>query len=258
MPGIIWPGPSSDLSTRTDQSHWRDYDLGGERAPLRTIEVVAVNGARLLGDEHVLRRLVADNPDPREGGRFEVQGGFLLPPCRCQPTRFHNAERSATSTAMPQKRGRIIATHTARITKTVGAPLKFVYDWCTDFREDDGTLSKSRPQYRVLTFGKDRVVRVRLPNPRAKNRAIALELIRLRPPDAWHVDQIDEIDLASVDYRVTSLGRHRTRVRLEITERWMSAEHPGRAEWVRNTSAYWDRLVAAMEKHYDTGRPARG
>jgi hypothetical protein len=159
---------------------------------------------------------------------------------------------------MPEKRGRIFASHTARISKTVEAPWRFVYDWCTDFREDDGRLSKSRPRFQVLRFGKDRVVRVRLSNPRAKSRAIAVELVRLSPPDAWHVDQIDETDLDSVDYKVSQLGPRRSHVTLEITERWMTSKHPSRAEWVRGTSAYWDGLVAALEKRYRSGRPAKG
>lgn len=159
---------------------------------------------------------------------------------------------------MPEKRGRIHATHTFRFSKTVEAPLKYVYDWCTDFRDDDGQFSSSKPQFKVLRFGRDRVVRIRLSTVREKNAPMAVELVRLYPPDSWHVDQIDESDLDSVDYKVSRIGPRRSRVTLEITERWMTPRHPSLAAWSRSTNRYWDTLVTSLEASYHEGRPAKG
>ncbi len=86
--------------------------------------------------------------------------------------------------------------------------------------------------------------------------AIAVDLVRLEPPNRWHVDQIDETDLATVDYRVTRLGPRRTRVDLEIVERWMTPNHPSHSAYQQSTAAYWDRLVAALEDSYLGGRSA--
>lgn len=159
---------------------------------------------------------------------------------------------------MPATVRKLYGAYTVRVSKVVDAPPKYVYEWCTDFRGDDGRFSKSKPRFRVLRPGKDRVVRVRTSNPRAKDFGVSVELVRLSPPNAWHVDQIDEGDLATVDYRVTRLGARRSRVALRITERWMIPEFPGRDAYRASVSAYWDALMAALEARYRSRRPARG
>jgi hypothetical protein len=158
---------------------------------------------------------------------------------------------------MPANSRRIYATHEARLTKTIEAPLKYVYDWCTDYRTDDGKFSKSKPRFQVLRPSKDRVVRLRTSGTR-KSPVLALELIRLNPPNGWHVDQIDESDLETTDYRLTRVGPRRTRITLDIVERWTTAKHPTRSEWVEGSGRYWDRLVAALETRHRSGRPAKG
>jgi hypothetical protein len=159
---------------------------------------------------------------------------------------------------MPEQSRRVYATYTVRFSKTVRAPVRYAYDWCTDFRNDDGKFSRSKPRFRVLRVGPDRVVRIRTPRVRARTPAIALELIRLNPPDAWHVDQIDEADLETTDYKVSRITPKQTRVTLVITERWMVPRHPARSEYRRAVTRYWDGLVAALEKRYQSGLPARG
>lgn len=159
---------------------------------------------------------------------------------------------------MPEQSHRIFGEYKVRISKAVAAPSKYVYEWCTDFRPDDGKYSQSMPIFKIVPLSKNRIARVRFSNPRGNTPAIALELIRLSPPNSWHVDQIDEGDLASVDYRVTRLGSRSSRLTLDITERWMIRKFPDRSAYRKGTSAYWDRLVAALEARYRSGRPARG
>lgn len=159
---------------------------------------------------------------------------------------------------MPERGLRVFATQRIRFSKVVQAPLAYAYDWFTDYRDDDGKFSESRPRFKVTQLSRDRVLRVRFSGRRKRSPRIAVELVRLKPPAAWHVDQIDETDLAAVDYRLRPLGPKRTRVDLDIVERWMTPKFPPRAEYARSTSAYWDRLVAALETRYRQGRPARG
>jgi hypothetical protein len=159
---------------------------------------------------------------------------------------------------MPEQSQRIFGSYRVRLTKTVEAPAKFVYAWCTDFRTDDGKYSSSRPRFRVIHLTPDRIVRIRSSRGKGSRPAVALELIRLLPPNGWHVDQIDESDLATVDYRVTRLGSRRARLTLDITERWMTRRYPTASAYREGTSAYWDRLVASLEERYRSGRPAVG
>jgi hypothetical protein len=93
---------------------------------------------------------------------------------------------------------------------------------------------------------------------KTKDPEIALELIRLEPPDAWHLDQIDETDRQTIDYKLTALGPARTRLDLFITERWVVPEHPSRKEYQERTSEVWDRFVGFLESRYRSGRPAKG
>ena len=143
-------------------------------------------------------------------------------------------------------------------TKTVEAPSSYVYAWCTDFRPSDGRVSSSRPKYRIQRLAPGRIARLRTVRPAKGRPRFSLEMIRLHPPNAWHVDQIDEDDLATVDYRVTRLGPRRSKVTLRIAERWMVRPFPSREEYRRSSSRYWDRLVRWLEDDYRRGRPAVG
>lgn len=159
---------------------------------------------------------------------------------------------------MPESGRKVYATHTGRISKTIDVPLRYAYDWLTDYRASDGRYSRSKPRFRVMKLAADRVVRVRYSNSSAKQFAVAVEVVRLHPPDAWHVDQIDETDFDSVDYKLSSLGPRKTRITLVLVERWMVPKFPAKAEWVGGTKVYWDQLIAALEEHYRNGLPARG
>ena len=159
---------------------------------------------------------------------------------------------------MPESGRRLYATHVGRYSKVIAAPIRYVYAWCTDYRSDDGRYSRSKPRFRVFRLARDRVVRVRSLNRKAGKVVIAVEIVRLRPPNAWHLDQIDENDFNSVDYTLKRLGPRKTRISLVIVERWMVPDFPRRSDWVRSTTGYWNGLVAALESDYQQGRPARG
>jgi hypothetical protein len=161
---------------------------------------------------------------------------------------------------MAPPRHRIYGTQRIHVAKTVRAPLKYVYDWCTDYRSDDGRFARSppRPQYRVVKLSAGRLLRIRLTDTSRADPEVAVDLVRLTPPDAWHTDQIDEGDLETVDYRLTTLGPQRTRLDLLITERWLTPRHPSREELRERAGRSWDRYVAEIESRYRAGTPAKG
>ncbi len=158
---------------------------------------------------------------------------------------------------MPESGRRVYATHVAHYSRVIAAPLRYAYAWCTDYRTDDGRFSRSRPRFRVLRPAKDRVIRVRLSNAKARSLSVAVEIVRLRPPNAWHLDQIDEKDFNSVDYSLKRIGPNKTRISIVLTERWMVPDYPRKSEWFRGTTAYWDSLVAAIESEYRHGSSGR-
>lgn len=159
---------------------------------------------------------------------------------------------------MPGERQRIFATHTGTFAKIVNAPLRYVYDWCTDYRPDDGKFSGSKPGVHVLRLSPRRLVRIRVANTGAEDPIVAVELVRLSPPNAWHKDTIDAIDLDSIDYKLTALGPKKTRISLVIVERWLVPRYPRKAAWLRSSSNFWDKLVMALEERYRSGKPPKG
>lgn len=159
---------------------------------------------------------------------------------------------------MPESGRRIFATHVGRLSKIIHAPIRYVYDWCTDFRSNDAKLEGSRSRHRVVRVSPQRLVRVKVSSSGAKNPAMNVEVVRLRPPNAWHKDTIGEEDLDAMDYQLTALSPNKTRISLVIVERWMVPKFPKKADWLRSSNEYWDELVQTIEERYRSGQPARG
>ncbi len=155
---------------------------------------------------------------------------------------------------------KIFATQVLRVSKVIAAPLDYVYAWCTDYRPDDRKFSAAepRPRFRVVKLSPHRVLRIRLTPTATTDPAIAVDVVRLDPPNAWHTDQIDEQDRETVDYQLTALGREKTRLDLLVTERWVVPDHPGRGDVMRRVRGAWDRYGALIEARYRSGRAARG
>jgi hypothetical protein len=161
---------------------------------------------------------------------------------------------------MPERGHRIYGTSTVRVSLVIHAPRRYVYDWCTDYRSDDARFSnrQPRPSFRVIRISPRRVVRIRVGWGSGRDPRIAIDLVRLNPHDSWHLDQIDETDRQSLDYRVSAIGRARTRLQLLSTEQWVTPEYPTREEHRAQVAKTWARFAAALEADYRAGRPARG
>jgi len=161
---------------------------------------------------------------------------------------------------MPERGHRIYSTQRIRLSKEIAAPLRFVYDWCTDYRSDDWRLSprRPRPQFRVLKLSSRRLLRIRTTRTAGPDPEVAVDVIRLSPPNAWHTDQIDEEDRESVDYRLTALGPAKTRLDLLVTERWLVPDHPDPAGTLERLKGAWSRYVPQIEARYRSGRRPKG
>jgi len=135
--------------------------------------------------------------------------------------------------------------------------VRYAYDWLTDYRAEDRRFSRLRPRYTILRLSEGRVVRIRTHRVDGGDVLVAVDVIRLSPPNRWHVDQIDEDDYNSADFHLTRLGPNGTRVEVLVLERWMTARYPSYTELRERLNLYWDRIVAALEKDFQAGRPAR-
>jgi len=139
--------------------------------------------------------------------------------------------------------------HTYSVTKMINAPLKFVYDWCTDYREDDNLITGSAAGIKILQKTNRRVIYLRT-YQRNATTIIAVKMVTLRPPNAWNLDQVGEDEDATGTYKLTPLGSERTRLDMTFTEKYKISEVPTKEEDRKGTEQMWQKYVTAIEKDY--------
>ena len=147
------------------------------------------------------------------------------------------------------KGGTYTKTHTFEVSKTIDAPLRFVYDWCTDYRETDPRITGSKAKRKILLKTDHRVIYTSEYWSGAKPRS-AVNIVTLYPPKAWHLDFVGDEDDEVGDYVLTKLGPRRTRLNMTFTEHYKTHNAPTKTQDVKHTHEVWDKYVAALEKDY--------
>jgi hypothetical protein len=143
------------------------------------------------------------------------------------------------------------ARHTYNVTKTISAPLKFVYDWCTDYKEDDNQIIGSKTQFKILQKTNHRVIYLRTYERNGKSM-IGVKMVTLRPPKAWHLDQVGEDEDVIGIYKLTRMRLEVTRLDMTFTEKYKISDAPTKKEDANATAQMWDKYVAALEKDYSS------
>jgi hypothetical protein len=134
-----------------------------------------------------------------------------------------------------------------RVSKTVNASLRYVFDWCTDYRDDDPHIIGSKRQRKILGKTKKRVVYVEIYDGDDGKRKIGVDIVTLTPPNSWHLDYYgDDFDEAG-EYKLKSLGRGKTRLDMLFKEKWRIADFPSPDEQNEQSSKIWDKYIAALE-----------
>lgn len=137
------------------------------------------------------------------------------------------------------------------VTTTFRAPLRFVYRWCTDFTPQD-------PDYTGEGFARSIV--------RRTPTIVVLEdlyetphgwtwlrrVIRLRPPAAWRADTLGSDRAISVEYSLSELADHRTRLTIRARRRphGIGTANPSNSAWERSIGVNWRKFGAALEGDY--------
>ena len=145
------------------------------------------------------------------------------------------------------------ASHTIHVSKIISAPLGFVYNWCTDFREDDNKITGSKTGRIILQKTKRRVVYISAYRSSGRSRYGA-NIVTLRPPNAWHLDYAGQEGDEIGHYRLTRLGPARTRLDMTFREKYKIRDTPTKKEDAKQTSEIWDRYVVALERDYARSR----
>lgn len=141
-----------------------------------------------------------------------------------------------------------------RVSKVINAPLRYVYEWCTDFDEDDPKITGSKSQRRIVEKTKKRAVYIVAYKGADGKEKLAVNYVTLRPPNAWSLEQFGEEDYETGEYRLKRLSNDKTRIDMVFKETWKNiAKIPTIQEQLEGTNGVWDRYVAALESDYKTG-----
>ena len=147
----------------------------------------------------------------------------------------------------------LTTSHTYHISKVINAPLRFVYNWCVDFREDDPKISGSKTKRIILQKTKRRVIYMSTRIRRGKT-ASAVRIVTLRPPNAWHLDLVGQEHDEIGEYHLTSLGPRKTRLDITFKVKYKIADAPTREKNMKQTNEIWDKFVAALERDHTHSR----
>lgn len=140
-----------------------------------------------------------------------------------------------------------------RVSKTIDAPARFVFNWCTDFREDDPALTGSKSQRKILEKTKKRAVYASVYTGSDGKDKVGVNIVTLKPATSWHLEYFGEEDNEIGDYKIVSLGKNKTKLNMVFKETWKIEPIPSIEEQVESTSKTWDQYVAALEKDYASG-----
>ena len=138
-----------------------------------------------------------------------------------------------------------------RYSVTFNAPIDFVYNWCTDYREDDPQITGASYRRIILEKNKKRVIYASDKKSSDGSTKLAVRIVTLSPGDySWHLDYFSEEDLEQGDYKLNRIGKEKTRLDMVFRNRWKDGPGPTKEQFVSETKSSWDTYVPALEKDY--------
>jgi hypothetical protein len=141
-----------------------------------------------------------------------------------------------------------------KVSKTINAPARFVFNWCTDFREDDPALTSSKSQRKILEKTKKRAVYVSIYTGSDGKEKIGVNVVTLKAPTSWHLEYFGEEDNEIGDYKIVNLGKNKTKLNMVFKEDWKIEPVPTIEEQAESTSKVWDKYVQALENEYNASK----
>lgn len=143
----------------------------------------------------------------------------------------------------------------ARVLKTINAPIKFVYNWCTDFSEGDPKLTGSTRKRVIMDKTSKRAVYVSMSAEGSGSTPISVYFVKLKPPNAWHLDMYNPDRTETAEYRLKPLPKSKTQIRIDFKSSW---KHPEKSEsddeLAKRMNEHWEKYVKALEEEYSRAR----
>jgi hypothetical protein len=130
-------------------------------------------------------------------------------------------------------------------------PKKFAYNWCTDFSTEDSNIVGAKFPRIMLEKTRKRAVYAGYKVGQDGKPKLAVRVVTLSPKTySWHLDYFGEEDLEVGDYKLTGLGKNRTRFDIKLNNKWKHGKGPSSNEFAAETKAAWDKYAPALERDY--------
>jgi hypothetical protein len=141
---------------------------------------------------------------------------------------------------------------------TFRAPLRFVYDWCTDYTPQDGRLEKDDYQRRIVRRSRNEVVYEDLSDMK-DGWFWTRHVVKLLPPDRWHSDSVGSHRDYTLDYQLKELPGNLTQLTLRARRRptEIGGKNPSQAAWAANIEKVWREFGRVLERDYKKSRSRR-
>jgi hypothetical protein len=149
--------------------------------------------------------------------------------------------------------GTVMPDMTYGITTVLEAPLGYAYEWCTDFRDDDPQIVGASFTRHILKKTKEEVVWIQHYKRDLEERE-GVRTVKLDPPDAWHLESLNDGVSRIGEYRLTKLGDERTKLKIVIKSRYRGAEPEPKAKLQAAPQEDWKKYKAALETDYSRSR----
>jgi len=140
-----------------------------------------------------------------------------------------------------------------RISKILGAPRDYAYQWCTDFRDDDPKLIDASYTRHVVEKTKKRAIWIQ----HYSRDGVAKEGVRIvtfSPPDSWHLESVNEELDRSGDYVLRPAGREKTKLEIVIKTKYKSISPESPIKLKQDLSDDWDKYKIVLERDYSSSR----
>ena len=140
---------------------------------------------------------------------------------------------------------------TYRHSRVFSAPIRFVYDWCTDYSYEDSKITKEKYPRKVLEKSNKRAVYASFKKGTDGKPKLAVRVVTLHPETyTWHLDYFAEEDLEVGEYKLTRLDPKRTRLDMVLRNRWKKGKSPTKREFEQSAKNVWDKFTPALESDY--------
>lgn len=137
------------------------------------------------------------------------------------------------------------------ITKNIKAPKDYVYNWCTDFREDDPKITGSSSKRIILEKKQDRAVYCAVSKDKQGKVHGRAYVVKLRPPNSWFVKAYGNGFDTTGQYKLARNSDNSTRLSITFEQTYYNTDAmPTYHEKKLDSEKSWGKYVSALESDY--------